>query len=246
VLADGVDASLSGALAQTLGNEAMEPAMRILLVEDDSMIGDSVRLGLRRDGLAVDWVPDARQAEAALAIEPYAVLLLDLGLPGKSGLDLLRDLRRAGNTIPVLVLTARDAVADRVQGLDAGADDYLVKPFDLDEVAARIRALSRRNRGRAEPLVEHAGVTLNPATRETLFQGRELVLSAKEFAVLQALLEHPGMALSRTQLEERLYGWGEEVASNAVEVHVHRLRRKLGLDFIRTVRGVGYMVPRKS
>ena len=220
--------------------------MRILLVEDDSMIGESVRLGLRRDGLAVDWVPDARQAEAALAVEPYGMVLLDLRLPGKSGLALLRDLRRAGNAIPVLVLTARDAVADRVQGLDAGADDYLVKPFDLDEVAARIRALSRRNHGRAEPLVTHAGVTLNPATREALFEGRELGLSAKEFAVLQALLERPGVALSRAQLEERLYGWGEEVASNAVEVHVHRLRRKLGLEFIRTIRGVGYMVPRKS
>ncbi|MDA8363929.1 MAG: response regulator transcription factor [Gammaproteobacteria bacterium] len=219
--------------------------MRLLLVEDDPMIGESVRRGLRRDGFTVDWVNDAESAEPALNSGNYDLLLLDLALPRKSGLDLLRELRSGASRIPVLVLTARDAVADRVRGLDTGADDYLVKPFDLDELGARVRALLRRQSGRIEPEISHGDLRLNPATHEAVFRGRDLTLSAREFALLAALLEKPGAVLSRSRLEERLYGWGEEVESNTVEVHVHNLRKKLGTPFIRTVRGVGYMVPRR-
>ena len=208
------------------------------------MLGEAVRRGLRQQGHAVDWVRDGQAAEAALAGEPYDVVLLDLGLPGKSGLDVLRDLRRRGRRVPVLILTAQDAVPDRVVGLDAGADDYLVKPFDLDELAARVRALQRRSAGRAEPLLEHGRLTLNPATHEVSLDGVLVPLSAREFSLLHALLEHPGHPVSRARLEERLYGWEEAVESNAVEVHVHALRRKLGAEWIKTLRGVGYMVPR--
>jgi two-component system response regulator QseB len=219
--------------------------MRLLLVEDDAMIGASVQAGLRQEGFAVDWARDGQAAELALAGEPYDLMLLDLGLPKKSGLDVLKGLRARGNTLPVLVLTARDAVSDRVAGLDTGADDYLVKPFDLDELAARVRALLRRRAGRADPLLRHGALTLNPATREAALNGKPLALSVREFAVMQMLLERPGAILSRAQMEERLYGWGEEIESNAVEVHIHALRRKLGADFIRTVRGAGYMVPKQ-
>lgn len=221
-------------------------AVRLLLVEDDPMIAESVRLGLKAEGHGVDWVRDGAAAEAAVGSEPYDMVLLDLGLPKKSGLDVLAALRRRGRTLPVLVLTARDAVADRVKGLDAGADDYLVKPFDLDELSARIRALARRAGGRAAPAIRHLDLTLDPATREVTRAGRAVLLSAREFAVLEALLARPGAILSRAQLEEKLYGWGEEVESNAVEVHIHGLRRKLGADFIRTVRGVGYLVPKEG
>jgi len=220
--------------------------MRLLLVEDDPMIGASVQKGLRQDGFAVDWVRDGPAAELAVANESYALILLDLGLPKKDVLDVLATLRQRGNTTPVLVLTARDAVADRVKGLDSGADDYLVKPFDLDELAARIRALLRRQAGRAEPVIRHGELTLNPSTHEATLRGQALVLTAREFALLEALLERPGVILSRAKLEERLYGWGEEIESNAVEVYVHSLRKKLGADFIRNVRGVGYMVPRQT
>ena len=218
--------------------------MRILLVEDDGMLGEGVRLGLRQQGHAVDWVQDGPAAEVALAGEPYEVVLLDLGLPGKGGLDVLRDLRRRGRRVPVLILTAQDAVSDRVAGLDTGADDYMVKPFDLDELAARVRALQRRTAGRAEPVLEHGRLTLNPATHEVTLAGAPVSLSAREFALLHALLEHPGRPISRARLEERLYGWGEEVESNAIEVHVHALRRKIGPEWIKTLRGVGYMVPK--
>jgi len=220
--------------------------MRLLLVEDDTMIGDSVRQGLRQDGFAVDWVQDGEAAELALRTTEYALILLDLGLPQKSGLEVLRTLRRTGNPIPVLILTARDAVADRVRGLDDGADDYLVKPFALDELAARIRALLRRHSGRADPLITYGDLILNPATHQVTWRGQDVALSGREFAVLQALLERPGAVLSRVQLEERLYGWEEEVASNAVEVHIHHLRHKLDPALIRTIRGVGYMVPKIS
>jgi len=220
--------------------------MRLLLVEDDTMIGDSVRQGLRQDGFAVDWVQDGEAAELALRTTEYALILLDLGLPQKSGLEVLRTLRRTGNPIPVLILTARDAVADRVRGLDDGADDYLVKPFALDELAARIRALLRRHSGRADPLITYGDLILNPATHQVMWRGQDVALSGREFAVLQALLERPGAVLSRVQLEERLYGWEEEVASNAVEVHIHHLRHKLDPALIRTIRGVGYMVPKIS
>jgi len=214
--------------------------MRLLLVEDDAMIGEAVRTGLRQDGFTVDWVRDAEAGDAAVRAEAYAVLLLDLGLPRKSGLDWLRALRQGRNRIPVLILTARDSVADRVAGLDAGADDYLVKPFDLEELSARVRALLRRQAGRAEPELRYGNLVLDPATREATFNGEPISLSAREFALLAALLERPGGILSRAQLEQRLYGWGEEVESNAVEVHIHHLRKKLGTDFIRNVRGLGY------
>ena len=216
--------------------------MRLLLAEDDNMIGEAVRAGLRRQGFAVDWVRDGVAAEQALLGEAYDACLLDLGLPRKAGLDVLRRLRERGSTLPVLVLTARDAITDRVDGLDAGADDYVVKPFDLAELAARIRAVTRRKGGRAQSAIEHGEVTLDPATREVRRNGELVALSPREFALLQALLEHPGRILSRAQLEERLYGWGEEIESNVVEVHLHTLRRKLGADFIRNVRGVGYRV----
>jgi two-component system response regulator QseB len=214
--------------------------MRVLLTEDDVMIGEAVQRGLRQLGFAVDWVRDGAAAAQALAVEPYEALLLDLGLPRKSGLALLAELRQHGSTIPVVVLTARDAVSDRVAGLDAGADDYLVKPFELPELAARIRAVARRHAGRASPQLAHLGVTLDPARREVTRDGEPVQLAAREFEVLHALMEHPGRVLSRAQLEERLYGWGEEVESNVVEVYVHALRRKLGAGFIRTVRGTGY------
>lgn len=214
--------------------------MRLLLVEDDPMIGESVRKGLQHEGFAVDWVRDGVGAEAAWRANPYDLLLLDLGLPRRDGLEVLRGLRRAGRDLPVLVLTARDAVRDRVAGLDAGADDYLVKPFDLDELAARVRALLRRRGGRADPLLRHGDLTFDPASREVRLAGEPVALSARELAVLEALLDRPGAVLSRAQLEERIYGWGQEVESNAVEVHIHALRRKLGADFIVNVRGVGY------
>jgi len=220
--------------------------MRLLLVEDDRMIGESVKAGLRQDAFAVDWVRDAEAADLALAAGPYALVLLDLGLPGRSGLQWLRQLRSRGQALPVLILTARDAVSDRVAGLDSGADDYLVKPFDLAELAARIRALLRRQAGRAAPSLRHGDVALDPVTREATLKGKPVSLSSREFALLSALMERPAAVLSRAQLEERLYGWGEEVESNAVEVHIHHLRRKLGAQFIRNVRGLGYTLSGQS
>jgi two-component system response regulator QseB len=220
--------------------------MRILLAEDDPMIGASVGRGLRQDGFAVDWVEDGRAAEAALGERVHDAIVLDLGLPRRTGLEVLGAMRRGGDTRPVLILTARDAVADRVAGLDAGADDYLVKPFDLDELSARLRALLRRGAGRAEPVLACGEVELHPATREARFRGEPLSLSPREFALLEALLARPGTVLSRSQLEDKLYGWNEPVESNAVEVHIHALRRKLGADFIRNVRGVGWMVARQG
>ena len=220
--------------------------MRVLLAEDDPMIGASIRRGLRQDGFAVDWVEDGRAAELALSEDVHDALVLDLGLPKRSGLDVLAAMRRRGDARPVLVLTARDAVADRVAGLDAGADDYLVKPFDLDELAARLRALLRRGSGRAGPVLAAGGVEINAAMREVRLNGEPVAVSPREFALLEALLSRPGTILSRAQLEEKLYGWSDPVESNAVEVHIHTLRKKLGADFIRNVRGVGWMVARAS
>lgn len=218
--------------------------MRILVVEDDRHIGSALQRALRADQHAVDWVLDGRSAESALQQGEYDLALLDLGLPQKDGIEVLKAVRARRNRVPVLVLTARDTPADVVRGLDSGADDYLVKPFDLDVLLARIRALARRTAGRAEPLIAHLGVALNPVTREVTREGTPVVLGPKEFAILQALLSRPGAVLSRAQLEEKLYGWAEEIESNAVEVYVHGLRRKLGQDFVRNVRGVGYMVPK--
>jgi len=216
--------------------------MRLLLAEDDRMIGESVQRGLKQDGFAVDWVSDGRAAELALAEKVHDLLVLDLGLPRKEGLDVLRAMRQRGDLRPVLIVTARDAVTDRVAGLDAGADDYVVKPFELTELAARIRALLRRSAGRAEPVIAFGDIELFPVTREVRLRSETVALSPREFAVLEALLARPGAILSRAQLEEKLYGWNEEVESNAVEVHIHALRRKLGAEAIRNVRGVGWMI----
>ena len=220
--------------------------MRLLLVEDDAMIGASVQRGLKQDGYTVDWVRDGVSAETALISDVYEMLLLDLGLPRKSGLELLAGLRRRGGTLPVLVITARDSVADRIKGLDAGADDYLVKPFDLDELSARVRALARRQTGRATAVIEVGPLTLDPATRAVTLDGAPVALSRREFSLLHALMKQPGVPLSRAQIEESLYGWEEEIESNAIEVYIHSLRRKLGAERIRNVRGVGYMVPAGS
>jgi len=216
--------------------------MRILLVEDDAMIGKTLQQALQQDGYAVDWAVDGQAGRLALdtAGDAYALVLLDLGLPKKNGLDLLKEIRRGGNKIRVLIVTARDAVADRVAGLDAGADDYLTKPFSLDELLARMRALLRRDVAREDNVLRHRTLALDTATRTVTHDGRTVELSAREFAVLAALLERPGAALSKAQLEERVYRWGEELESNAVEVHIHHLRKKLGPDAIRTIRGVGY------
>jgi two-component system response regulator QseB len=216
--------------------------MRLIVAEDDPMIGESVVRGLRHEGFAVDWVRDGGAAEAALAEGVHDLLLLDLGLPRKAGLDLLRAMRRRGDARPVLVVTARDAVADRVAGLDAGADDYVVKPFELAELAARVRALLRRRGGRAAPVVEVGPIALDPAAHEVRVRGEPVAVSGREFALLEALLARPGAVLSRAQLEEKLYGWEDEIGSNAVEVHLSTLRRKLPPGTIRNVRGVGWTI----
>jgi DNA-binding response OmpR family regulator len=218
--------------------------MRLLLVEDDLMIGESVLDLLRAEGYAVDWVKDGEMADTALDSQTYDLVLLDLGLPRRDGLAVLRRLRARKDRTPVLVATARDAIAQRVEGLDMGADDYIVKPYELDELLARIRALIRRAAGRAEPVYEHLGVSINPVTREVLLDGQAVVLSAREWSILELLLARPGMVLSRRQLEEKLYSWKDDLSSNAVEVYIHGLRKKLGPRIIQNVRGVGYMIPR--
>ncbi len=219
--------------------------MRLLLVEDDAMIGEAVLQVLRAEHSAVDWVRDGAMADAALKSEQYDLVLLDLGLPKRDGLDVLRALRQRRDTVPVLVATARDGVAERIAGLDAGADDYVLKPYDIDELLARIRALLRRSAGRGEPVLTHKGISLNPATREATVHGQPVSLSAREWAVLEALIARPGAVLSRAQLEEKLFSWKDDISSNAVEVYVHGLRKKLGNDFIQNVRGLGSVVPRE-
>lgn len=218
--------------------------MRVLLVEDDRMIAEGLQTALRQDGYTVDWVQDGVLATGALQANAFDLILLDLGLPRRNGIEVLRELRGRGNATPVIILTARDEVADRICGLDAGADDYVVKPFDLDELAARMRSVLRRAAGRGDPYIEHGGIRLNPVTHSVERDGTPVRLSAHEYAVLEALLQRPGAVLSRAQLEDRLYGWRDSVESNAVEVYIHSLRRKLGSDAIRTLRGVGYYVPK--
>lgn len=216
--------------------------MRVLLVEDDPMIGRAVAAGLQDGGYAVDWVRDGGEAELALSNGVYDLALLDLGLPRRDGMDILRSVRKAGKELPVLIITARDSVADRVAGLDEGADDYLVKPFDLDELLARARAVIRRHEGRTTPERTYGALTIDPARRTVVFRGAPVELSAREFAVLEALMKEPGAVVSREKLEDAVYGWGEEVESNSIEVHLHHLRRKLAPELIRNVRGVGYRI----
>jgi DNA-binding response OmpR family regulator len=220
--------------------------MRLLLVEDDLMIGESVLDLLRAEGYAVDWIKDGEMAERALSDQSYDLVLLDLGLPKVDGLVVLRNLRAKKIRTPVLIATARDALDLRVLGLNMGADDYVVKPYELAELLARIRALIRRASGRAEPVYEHMGVSVDPVTREVLVGDQPVALVAREWAILELLLARPGTVLSRKQLEEKLYSWKDEVSSNAVEVYIHGLRKKLGAHMIQNVRGVGYMVPRSS
>jgi DNA-binding response OmpR family regulator len=218
--------------------------LRVLLVEDDELLGSAVQAGLEQSGYMVDWLRDGGQAASALQDEEPDILVLDLGLPGKEGLTVLKELRARDSSLPVLILTARDTVEDRIAGLDFGADDYLVKPFDLGELSARLRAISRRRGGRASPLIQYGDMVFDPAARTVSVDGAEVNLSAKAMAILEALLERPGMPLSRERLEQIVYGWGEGVESNAVEVHIHHLRKKLGKDRIRTIRGLGYMMPK--
>jgi len=220
--------------------------MRILLVEDDAVLGDAVQIGLSQEKYTTDWVKDGHSASLALKNETFDLLVLDLGLPQRSGMDVLKELRDAGNTIPVLILTARDTISDRVQGLDTGADDYLTKPFDMDELVARIRALLRRSSGRASPVLTHGEITLDPASHQVTNNGAVIELSGREFAILQVLLEFSGKVMSRSRLEEELYGWSSDVESNTVEVYIHHLRKKLGSSLIRTIRGVGYMIDKTA
>ncbi|MES9858955.1 MAG: response regulator [Sedimenticola sp.] len=219
--------------------------MRVLLVEDDPLLGDGIVVGLEQLGYAVDWVQDGNQAESAMRDETFDLTVLDIGLPGQDGLTLLRKVRGSGSDLPVLLLTARDGIRDRVAGLDAGADDYLVKPFDLDELAARLRAISRRREGRAISQVTYGELVLDPAARTVILNGDDVVCTTHEFAILEALLLNCGRVLSRPRLEEALYGWDDGVESNAIEVYIHHLRKKLGKTLIRTVRGVGYIMPRE-
>lgn len=216
--------------------------MRVLLIEDDAMIGRAVDRGLRDAGFTIDWVTDGKGGQAAAANGVYDAVVLDLGLPGLDGMALLQRLRGKRDRVPVLIISARDTVADRIAGLNAGADDYLLKPFDLDELVARLRALIRRHAGAVSGILTAGALCLDPVGRTVTFEGRALSLTAKEFALLEALLRKPGAVLSRERLEESVYGWGEEVGSNAVEVHLHNLRRKLGVALIRNVRGVGYKI----
>jgi len=220
--------------------------MRILVVEDDSLLGDGIKAGLAQADFTVDWVKDGVAGELALKTASHAAVVLDLGLPRLAGLDLLRRVRAKGNKTPVLILTARDAIDDRIKGLDSGADDYMVKPFDLHELAARLRALIRRSAGEAAPVLRVGDIELEPAGRRVRFKGTLLELPPREYALLHAFMLGAGRVLTREQLSERLYAWGEEVESNAIDVHIHHLRRKLAPQLIRTVRGVGYLMPREA
>lgn len=217
--------------------------MRILVVEDNTLLGDGIQTGLRQQGFTVDWVQDGVAADIAIKGESYAAVVLDLGLPRRSGLDVLKGMRQSHQTTPVLILTARDAIEDRVSGLDAGADDYLVKPFDLEELAARLRALIRRSGGHAASTLTIGTLTLDPAARTVTYRDEEKALSAREFDLLHVLMNNAGRVMSREQLSSALYAWGEEIESNAIDVHLHHLRKKLSPDIVQTLRGVGYLMP---
>lgn len=221
-------------------------SLRVLLVEDDALLGDGIQAGLKLADYAVDWVRDGEAARLALQHHDYNACVLDLGLPKKDGLVVLKDLRGRGNATPVLVLTARDTHADKISGLDAGADDYLTKPFDLGELQARLRALIRRASGAASPVLEHGEVRLEPAAKRVTKNGETVTLSAREYALLHDLMTHRNQLRTRAQLEDSLYAWGAEVESNTVEVYIHHLRKKLGSEFIRTVRGFGYQLGEKA
>ncbi|WP_373085915.1 response regulator [Sneathiella sp.] len=214
--------------------------MRLLIVEDDIMIGETLQRALRKSGYAVDWLQDGRDVELSLQNSDYALLILDLGLPGRNGFSILTDLRMNGNDIPVLILTARNAIADKVSGLDMGADDYMLKPFALEELEARIRLLLRRKNGQKTTIQNLGGLSIDAASHKVSLKNQAYTFSSKEFALLTILMERPGVIFSRAQLEEKLYGWNEEVASNAIEVHIHQIRKKLGKDIIKNIRNVGY------
>ena len=216
--------------------------MRVLLVEDDTLLGDGIHTGLAQHGAAIDWVKSGKAAELALEANRYDAMILDLNIPQGDGLTVLQNLRTSGSTLPVLILTARDTIADRVKGLDSGADDYMTKPFDLAELDARLRALIRRSKGRAAPELRHGDLVIDLASLSVTRSNEVIPLSRREFALLHILLENAGKVLSRERLEESLYAWKDEVESNAVEVHIHRIRKKLGSELIRTIRGVGYIV----
>lgn len=217
--------------------------MRVLLVEDDELLGDGIRTGLRHYGHTIDWVKDGKAANDVLTTtyENFDVIVLDLGLPKMSGLDVLKNLREKNIATPVVILTARETVDDRVKGLDAGADDYITKPFDLDELCARMRALQRRSKARAKPIIVYENISLDPASHVVQMNGEQIMISRREFALLQKLIENAGRVISREQLNQTLYGWGENIDSNALEVHIHNLRKRFGTSLIRTIRGVGYM-----
>lgn len=216
--------------------------MRLLLIEDDRLLGEGIQTGLIQEGYAVNWVTDGEAGLGTLELETYDIVVLDIGLPKISGMDVLKQMRTRGDSTPVLLLTARDTTQDKVSGLDSGADDYLIKPFDLDELCARLRALLRRHGGRATPVITHKNLVLDPVSHTCTLSGTPVELSPREYNVLQMLLENRGKVMSRARLEEGLYAWGHEVESNTIEVHVHHLRKKLGADFIRTIRGVGYII----
>jgi len=222
--------------------------MRVLLVEDDELLGDGICNGLKHFGHTVDWVKDGRAAYKALSsqIESFDVIVLDIGLPKLNGLEVLKSIRDENITTPVVILTAREAIDDRVKGLDMGADDYLTKPFDLEELAARLRALQRRSKSRAKPTLSYGDIVLDPAAHVVYLKGEEVLISRREFALLQKLLENSGRVISREQLNQTLYGWGENIDSNALEVHIHNLRKRFGTHLIRTIRGVGYMAEKQS
>ena len=219
--------------------------MRILIVEDDNLLGDGIRAGLSQNGYAADWVEDGAAAETAMMTNDYELIILDLGLPKVSGLEVLKNMRTKEDDTPVIILTAQDGVEDRIKGLDSGADDYLTKPFDLDELTARIRALLRRRGGRSSPVIEHGELKVDPASHTVTKDDKIVDISPREFTILQLLLENQNKVMSRSRLEEGLYAWNDEVESNTVEVHIHHLRKKLGSDLIRTIRGVGYIIDKK-